>query len=46
MRAERSYLEAAFAAIDELCGDLPRYLTEGLGIPSDTIRDFRERMLE
>ena len=45
-RAERSFLEAAFEAIDELCGGLPRYLTEGLGIPEETIRDFRERMLE
>ena len=45
MRAERSFLEASFAAIDELCGGLPAYLTEGLGIPADTIRDFRARML-
>ena len=45
LRAEESYMEAAFAAIEELCGDLPHYLTEGLGIPEQTIRDFRERML-
>lgn len=45
MRAERSFLEASFAAIDELCGGLSAYLTEGLGIPADTIRDFRARML-
>lgn len=45
-RAERSFLESSFAAIDELCGGLQNYLTEGLGIPEETIRDFRERMLE
>lgn len=44
--AKDTYLESAFAAIDEQCGDLDVYLVEGLGIPEDVIAEFREKVLE
>lgn len=43
--AKDTYLSAAFSAIDEQYTDMDAYLTEGLGIPENTIAAFREKVL-
>jgi protein-tyrosine phosphatase len=40
MSVRRSYLEAAFAYIDERCGGVGRYLKTELGADSDLLRDL------
>ncbi|MFT3792288.1 MAG: tyrosine-protein phosphatase [Rudaea sp.] len=44
--AAPEYLAAAFATIDANWGGDTRFLIEGLGIPEDGLRDFRESLLE
>ncbi|MER7758457.1 tyrosine-protein phosphatase [Streptomyces sp. NPDC097619] len=44
--ARASYLEAAFALIDETWGGTEGYLHEGLGLTPDTLDGLRDRLLE
>lgn len=43
--ARESYLEAAYAAIEEKYQDVDTYLREGLEIPEMTILEFRKKVL-
>ncbi|MFE7773635.1 tyrosine-protein phosphatase [Streptomyces sp. NPDC057445] len=44
--ARSEYLAAAFATIEETWGSTERYLSEGLGVSSETRERLRERLLD
>ena len=43
---DRSYLERAFAEVDQAYGGIEGYLADGLGIPVDEQEALRERFLD
>lgn len=45
MVVEESYLDTAYATVDELYGSIDRYLREGLGLTSDLIDRLRTRLV-
>lgn len=44
--ADRSYLEAAFAAMEEMCGSPYAYVTDRLGISEEQIERFRNQVCD
>ena len=46
MGVERSFLDAAFAAIDARYGSLEVYASEGMRLTADDIAALRSRLLE
>ena len=45
MVVEESYLDTAYATVDELYGSIDGYLADGLGLSTEVVEQLRNRLV-